>query len=234
MSLSWFEPLRLQVGPDSLLLSRRGQPLGEAPLEAGWAGALAALPTSPTWARLHVEVADRHARYLRLAWPEGLRRTERQVWVASRFHSVFGSGPWLTLADRDAFRLPALAAALPTGLVEALKVWATERRLRLTSLQAAFVADYNRHCRHFHDDGAFARREDGRLTLGLWRDGQWQAVRSQPLACAGCSGEALGQLLATLPAARAVAAGTLYIAGSPPPPASLPAGWQALDLESMP
>lgn len=234
MSLSWFEPLRLQVGPDSLLLSRRGQPLGEVPLDAGWVGALATLPPSPGWARLHVEVADRHARYLRLAWPAGLRRTERQVWVESRFHSVFGAGPWHTLADRDAFHLPALAAALPAGLVDALKVWAAERRLRLTSLQAAFVADYNRHCRRLRGDGAFARREDGRLTLGLWRDGQWQAVRSQPLGPASCSGEALSQLLATLPASRAVAAGTLYTVGSQSPPASLPPGWQAHGLESAP
>ena len=73
MSLLWPESIQLRIGPDALRVVRRRQAALEMPLAADWAASLASLPSLPRFAGLHVTVADRHARYLRLNWPAGLK-----------------------------------------------------------------------------------------------------------------------------------------------------------------
>jgi len=229
----WPESIRLCIGPETLRVERRRQALVEHPLLADWAESLAQLPALPRFARLRVSVADRHARYLRLTWPAGLKGAERQAFVEHRFRSVFGDGPWTSLADRDAFGPTTLAAALPAGLPIALGAWTRARRLRVATLEPAFVADYRRHAARFRGDGAFARIEAGRVTLGLWAAGQWRAIRSQPVESADAQAVArcLGALLPGLPTDDQPAAATLYLAGALPPAHLLPVGWACAGLE---
>lgn len=236
MSLLWPESIQLRIGPEALCLVRRRQAPLEMPLAADWAASLASLPGLPRLAGLHVTVADRHARYLRLNWPAGLRAAERQAFVDHRFQAVFGDGPWTSLADRDGVGRTSLAAALPAGLPLALKAWARARSLRIASMLPAFIADYRRHCGGFRGDGAFARLEAGRVTLGLWSAGQWRAVRSQPVDSANAEAAArcLSALLPALSVDDAFAAGTLHLAGATPPLDLLPAGWTCVGLEDAP
>jgi hypothetical protein len=227
----WPERIALNIGPDALRLAYRGTL--DVALTSDWATSLAALPALPRFARVHVSVADRHARYLRLVWPEGLKAGERQAFVDHRFHAVFGPGPWVTQADRDAFGATCLAAALPGDLLAALKEWARARRLHLAAIEPAFVADYGRNCRRFRGDGAFARLEARRVTLGLWRAGEWRALRSQPVAQADgvAAAHCLAALLASVPPEEVLAGGTLHLAGARPSVDLLPPGWACAGLE---
>lgn len=236
MSPLWPESVQLCIGPEALRLARRRHAPVDLPLTTDWAASLAQLPGLPRFARLQVSVADRHARYLCLRWPAGLKGAERQAFVEHRFRSVFGDGPWASLADRDAFGPTTLAAALPAGLPIALDAWARARGLRIASLEPAFVADYRRHAAGFRGDGAFARIEAGRVTLGLWVAGQWRAIRSQPVESADAQAVArcLGALLPGLAAEDQPAAATLHLAGLAPPAQLLPAGWACSALGGQP
>ena len=233
MSRLWPESIRLHIGPDAIRLSRAGQAAVELPLTPDWAASLAGLPALPARGRLHVTIADRHARYLRVDWPAGLKAAEREAFTAHRFQTVFGdAGAWAILADQDAVSFPSLACCIPASLLEALRAFASVRRLRLASVEAAFIADYNRACAAFAADGGFARLEAGRVTISLWRDGQWRAVRSQavPVADAMAAARCLGGVLPTLAGTDAApVAGILYLAGAAttvgPGPGVLPAGW---------
>ena len=73
MSPLWPETVQLDIGPESLCLSRRGEPALSLPCGGDWEACLAALPALPRRTRLAVCVADRHVRYLRLDWPAGLK-----------------------------------------------------------------------------------------------------------------------------------------------------------------
>lgn len=235
MSPLWPESIRLHIGPDCLRLTRAGGTASELPLAADWAVGLATLPVLPRRARLHVTVADRHARYLRIDWPAGLRAAERAAFTRHRFQTVFGIGEdWCVLADRNAVVLPSLACALPRALLEAVQDFARTRHLRLVRLEGAFAAEFNRHGRRFIGDGAFARAEAGRVTVALWRDGVWAAVRSQAVAVADAAAAA-GCLAGLLPglavAGQAMAQGTLYIAGAAATATALPAGWTLAGVE---
>lgn len=233
MSPLWPDRIRLRIGPEALHLERRRHAPVCLSLAADWADSLAQLPGLPRFARLQVSVADRHARYLCLRWPAGLKGAERRAFVEHRFQSVFGDGPWAGLADRDAFGPTSLAAALPAALPMALDAWARARRLRIATLEPAFVEDYRRHAASFRGDGALARVEAGRVTLGLWVAGQWRAIRSQPVGSADALAVArcLASLLAGLPAEDHPAAATLHLAGAAPPAHLLPAGWACAGLE---
>lgn len=224
MSLSWFERATLHIGPDALRLERRAGVV-ELPIGADWPAVLAALPALPRFSRLHVTVADRHVRYLRVVWPLGLSTDERAAFVTHRFTEVFGAGPWAVLTDRNAAGPQCVAAALPLALRDALRDWARDRRLGLRAVEPAFLADFNRARRRFRGDGAFARQERGRVTIGLWIAGCWRALRSVPVAEADgrAAVDGLVALLASLPDAPAT--GVFHGGGPLPADVPLPAGW---------
>ncbi|HMW53260.1 MAG TPA: hypothetical protein PLN96_16175, partial [Zoogloea sp.] len=175
---------------------------------------------------------------LRIDWPAGLRAAERAAFTAHRFHSVFGDmGTWAILADQGAVGFPSLACAIPAALVAAIDEAAQSRTLRVASLQPAYVSDFNRCRGRFRDDGAFARLETARITVGLWGDGRWRAFRSHPveLADAAAAGRCLTALLKTLPLEDLVPAGTLYTRGGDAVgPDALPAGWRGEAVEDAP
>ncbi|WP_374485572.1 PilN domain-containing protein [Zoogloea sp.] len=225
MSRLWPERIRLHIGPASLRVSRRGRADLELPLAADWSASLAALPELPRHAHLEVRVADCHARYFRVLWPAGLLRGERDSWLRHRFAEIFGSvDGWRVLADRDAVVHPCLALALPMALVAAVDDLVEQRGLKLRSLSTDFVESYNPLSRRLAADGALARACDGRLTLGLWQDGRWLAIRS--LTGVGVEESLAGLLPQLVGRGELPAGGTLYLAGATDI-AGLPAGWKA-------
>lgn len=233
MSPLWPEGIQLHVGAEEIVLRGRDG-LVRQPLTDDWAAGLSALPAVARFGGLRVSVADRHVRYLRLEWPAGLRGPERKAFVAHRFQAVFGIEPpaWTVLADRDGATLTSLAAALPTGLLDALRGFARQRRLWLRAITPAYVADFNRLQPRFGGAaiGAFARQEGRRLTLGLWQDGRWRALRSQMLTPDGSPGQCLQWLLATtMEQGPAPGGGVLFVESSQLP-ADLPEGWSGRAL----
>lgn len=185
--------------------------------------------------RLHVVLGDGWLRYLVLNWPRGVRRgEERRAFMAHRFREVHGVAEpdWTLALDRDVVDFPALACAVPAALLEAVREFARVRGLRLAGVTGDFADAFNRLQGRFDEPegcfGALALARAGRLTVGLWRDGAWQAVRSQPLG----GGEAgLGAMLEAWCAGRtpAAQAGVLYAAGHA---FALPAGWRQVPLEA--
>ncbi len=192
---------------------------------------------------LRVVLGDAWLRYLVLAWPAGLRRSdERRGYMAHRFRQVHlvTEPDWVFGMDSAVANYPALACAMPARLLSALRDFAEVRGLRLESVTGDFAATFNGLRRNFEEPvgclAAFALRRDHRLTVGLWRDGAWLALRSQTVAAQGT--DALPAMLESwrLMFARAPAEGeatqagdnVLYLAG---PDVPVPPAWRRVTVE---
>lgn len=219
MSPFWAEAVTLELAPDRLRAGGRDIPLA-GPLPA----ALASLPADllPRGGRLRVVLDDSLLRYTLIRWPAGLARgAEGDAFVAHRLREVHGIAPpeWCWQVDDEPPPRPALACAAPAALVEALRGLAGARGWKLLELTGAFARCYNQGRRRFAAPlGALLVDGAGRYTLGLWRGGEWLAVRSQPASADRAT--ALGLLLGS--AGVAEQAGTLFVQGAACP---APAGW---------
>jgi hypothetical protein len=221
----WAEPPTLELSADRLRVAGR-----EIPLAGPLPGALELLPADllPRGRRCRVVLDDGLLRYALIRWPAGLGRgAEREAFVAHRLREVHGvaAPDWRWQVDPEPPPRPALACAAPAALVAALRALARQRGWKLVELSGAFAACYNRRRRALAAPlGALLVEGAGRFTLGLWRGGEWLAVRSQP-ASADRAG-ALGLLLGG--AADDGPGGTLFVRG---PACGAPAGWQVSLLE---
>ncbi|MCK0512058.1 hypothetical protein [Aromatoleum buckelii] len=203
--------------------------------EATPAAALEALEASatPARSRLQVVIDDSWLRYLVVLWPAALRgREERHAYLAHRFREVHGVAEpeWTFAFDRGPVHFPVLACAAQRSVTDALQAFARARRLRLVGVAGCFVHRFNRLQRRLDSApgafGALAVARGSRLTVGLWRDGAWQALRSQNVGEDGA--QVLRQTLEswTLRMAGADRAGALYTSGIAP---AAPAGWSIED-----
>jgi len=231
VSRFWAEPRRLLVEADALAVVGGGERRrvgfdGDA--DAAFA---ASAPDAlvPRGSRCQVLLADALVRYLVIQWPSGLRgRSERAAFVAHRFRQVHGvSAPeWQIMVEPTAGAFPALACAAPAVLIDATAGWARRRRVRLAGLSGEFVAAFNRaRPRVTHRFGALGLQRGGRVTVGIWHDAMWQALRSQPLGAWDDS--AIGLMLAPLRGRLGGEAAALYCFG---PTLDAPAGWRAITL----
>lgn len=201
------------------------------------AAALEALDANitPPRSRLQVVLDDSWLRYLVVRWPDVLRgREERQAYLAHRFGEVHGIAEpeWTFAFDRGPVHFPVLACAAQRSVTDAIQAFARARRLRLVGVAGCFVHRFNQLQRRLDSApgsfGALAVARGSRLTVGLWRDGAWQALRSQNV------GEHGPQFLRhtleswTLGVAATDGAGVLYTSGITP---AAPAGWRSEDLE---
>lgn len=187
-------------------------------------------------APLRVVVHDMWLRHLVVSWPKGVSgRAERDAWLAHRFRDVHGaSGPEWTLAtDRDSIGSSVLASAVPTALLAAIHVFVRRHRLRLDGVVGDFVASFNRWQPGFRESrdslGALAVIRGRRVTAGLWRDGEWRAMRSQAFVGENASAT-LANMLDTWTLTEAGARGSdllpvgvLHAIG---PDVDAPAGWR--------
>ncbi|NMG45243.1 hypothetical protein GPA22_16115 [Aromatoleum toluvorans] len=183
--------------------------------------------------RWDVVFADVLVRYLVVQWPAGLRGgAEREAYLAHRFREVHGvaAPDWRIVVERSVTAVPAIACAVPAVHVEAVAAWGRERRLRLGSVTGEFLAVYNRVRPALeHPFGALAVQRNGRITLGLWGDARWQALRSQPLGPAGDASLALYLESLAVSAERQGEPGVLYCVGEGP---AVPAGWRKVVLDA--
>jgi hypothetical protein len=220
----WAEPVTLELAPDALRLAGRRVPLA-GPLPAALAALSAAQGAEllPRGRRCRVVVDDGLLRYALVRWPEGLGRgAEREAFVAHRLKEVHGiaAPEWCWRVDPEPAPRPALVCAAPTALVAALRDLARRQGCKLVELSGAFVRHYNQGRRGFATPvGALLVEGAGRFTLGLWRDGAWRALRSQPASADRAT--ALGLLLGS--AGLTGQGGVLYVAG---PACPAPAGWR--------
>lgn len=224
MSRFWAEAPTLELSAERARLGGRDVPLA-GPLPE----ALAGLPADllPRGRRLRVVLDDGLLRYALIHWPEGLARgAEREAFVAHRLREVHGiaAPEWSWRVDPEPPPRPALACAAPLALVEALRKMASERGWKLAEISGAFARRYNQaRSRLGAPVGALLVEGAGRYTLGLWRDGAWAAVRSQPASADPAA--ALGLLLGA--AGLAEEGGTLFVAGAD---CAAPPGWRVQSL----
>lgn len=216
----------LGTGPGARRIAFNGA-LPAAALEA-----LDAAAASPR-RRLQVVLDDSWLRYLVVRWPDALRgRDERQAYLAHRFHEVHGIAEpeWTFAFDRGPVHFPVLACAAQHAVTDGIEAFARARRLRLVGVAGSFVHCFNRLQGRLDSAagalGALAVARGSRLTVGLWRDGAWQALRSQNVGEHGP--QVLRQTLEswTLRAPGADGAGVLYTSGIVP---AAPSGWRAED-----
>lgn len=143
-------------------------------------------------AGLSVILGDAWLRYLVIAWPPGMRRSdERRGFMAHRFNRVheIAEPEWCLAMDSSVADYPALACAAPASLLNAVRDFAEARNLKLTGVTGDFPASFNDCIYHLDESagtlGALALLRGSRLTVGLWRDGAWLGVRSQNVAAQG-------------------------------------------------
>jgi len=189
---------------------------------------------TPPRSRLQIVIDDSWLRYLVVRWPDGVRgREERQAYLAHRFREVHGVAEpeWTFAFDRGPVHFPVLACAAPRSVTEGIQAFARTRRLRLVGVAGCFVHRFNQLQRRLHSApgsfGALAVSRGDRLTVGLWRDSAWQALRSQNVGEHGP--QVLRQTLEswTLRTPGADGAGVLYTLGIAP---AAPAGWRTEDV----
>ena len=232
MSRFWGEPVHLCLSAEGCDIRAAGA-VQRLPLADGvlaWPAGLAA--HLPLRARVRAQVADRALRYLVLQWPAGVRgRKEREAWLAHQFkyHHGIDAGEWLFCRDTDPVGDPFIACAMPRVLLDALQAAVAARKGRVLGVTGRFVARFNALAdRLSAPDGALATVDQGRMTLGVWRDGMWQALVSR----AGNDGDAqlarreLTQLRIT---GEAPASGVLYPLGDR---LDAPEGWTCVPLEA--
>jgi hypothetical protein len=168
-------------------------------------------------------------RYALIQWPAGLARgAEREAFVAHRLREVhrIAAPEWCWRVDPEPAPRPALACAMPSSLLDGMRQLARDRGWKLMEISGAFARRYNLARRHFRAPlGALLVEGADRYTLGLWRDGAWQAVRSQPASAERAT--ALGLLLGG--AGLAGEGGILYVVG---PACVPPPGWRVESLGS--
>lgn len=221
-------------------------PAGEmlVPLDGGPVEALAHFDAAATRGagRLKVVLGDGVLRYLTLRWPDKVvRAAERRAWLLHRFQVVHdvAEPDWMLVSDRDAVGSTALACAVPRALVDGLHAFAAARGLRLTGIAGDFVDAYNTVQAGLDEArghyGLLALARGGRVTAGLWRQGEWLAMRSQahgPAVAAEVCRMLETWLSGAGPGPEAaeprVEPGTLYAMGFAP---VVPAGWRASRLK---
>ncbi|WP_153108912.1 hypothetical protein [Propionivibrio limicola] len=142
--------------------------------------------TAARGTRLHTVLGDGWLRYLVMRWPAGVQsREERAIYMAYRFDEVHGASEpeWAFALDRDAVNFPALACAAPASLLAAIQAFAAAHGLRPGRIVGDFVDCFNQLRQRFDEPpgtlAALALIRPERLTVGLWCDGRWQAIRSR-------------------------------------------------------
>ncbi len=161
------------------------------PLDASPAVHLSQLDASSLarGAGIRVVFGDGWLRHLVVEWPAGVSsRAECEAYLGLRFREVHGiaSPEWQFALDCDSVTRRVLACAVPVALVSAVQAFVRQHRLRLVGMSGDFVTQYNHLHRRFKEPkgvlGALAIARGARLMLGLWRDGQWLAIRSLPIS----------------------------------------------------
>jgi hypothetical protein len=228
-------PALLEIGPHGLSLTRAGkslhalaQPLSHDTLAAALAGVPAAVTPSAILSRrgaVDVSLDNAWARWQVVDLPSGVTgRDEVHALVRARMLEVFGTTAqgWTCAWDaRPGDRV--LACAIDTALVQALLAWGAEARVRLTSLQPAWLRAYGTIGAAARL-GGFAQLRHGWLCMGLWSGRRWLHVRGESLPDAAGLPSVLERRLSLFDGA--LDGGQLFVQGMPA--MDLPRGWRSV------
>ena len=188
MSLSWRKkPLRIGLGPDSIIVSGSREPLRVHGEGAGdWRSTLDALPEVLKSHRdqdVAVVLADQFVRYALLPWNAALRSEAEWAALAQhRFGALHGApaAEWQVKVTETAPQGARLACAVERELIAGLAERFVAAGVRLQSAQPFLVAAFNRIRRQVGNGSCWIVVEErGRLTLALIQHGEWLAIRAR-------------------------------------------------------
>ncbi|VVN66668.1 hypothetical protein [Pseudomonas fluorescens] len=133
-------------------------------------------------AELSVVISGHFSRFCLVPWSDQISSPdELQGFAHLCFEDLYGvpTQPWSLVLSAEAAGYDRIASALPQDLLARLRSLASERGLRLRSVQPYLMAAFN----HFDKsldagDFLFVVAEPVRSVLLLAREGRWAAVRS--------------------------------------------------------
>jgi hypothetical protein len=181
--------VRLSRGLQPRVLDRKRAACMAIASETPWGAAIGALremlgPPDVLRAAASVILSDHFVRYLVLPWSAELVSDAEQLEFArARLAKVFGETAqrWSVLINPSPAGQPRLAVAVERALIEALEEVVAAARLKLTSIQPAFVARFNAAHSRLAPDAWIVIAERGRLVLAHIAGGQWRSVRTRPV-----------------------------------------------------
>ena len=188
MSLLWRKkPIRIGLGPDSILVSGSREPVRVQGEGAGdWRSALAALPEVLKPFRNQeaaVVLADQFVRYALLPFNAALKSEAEWAALAQHRFGVLHGAPaaeWQVKVTETAPQGARLACAIERELVSGLAEQFVAAGVHLASAQPFLVAAFNRIRRTVgHGSCWIVVEERGRLTLALIQRGEWLAIRAR-------------------------------------------------------
>lgn len=204
MSLLWRNHVRIGLCPDRLIVAgqRKGLLPGRRSEQSHrdilaldsmdgaspWRAAVEALPGALEMAggekpEVTVVLSNHFARYLLLPWNAQLKtEAEWESLARHRLSSVYGSNAedWLLQSSQTAHEGPRVVCAADRAMVEALGDQVTACGAVLASVQPYLMAAFNRVRSLIGQRSCWLVLEErGRLTLALFGQGGWHAIRSR-------------------------------------------------------
>jgi hypothetical protein len=186
--------LRIGLAADRIVLAgshrgvRTGQvlPVASSAEGARWQGAIDALPAALAGSakfRATAILSNQFVRYAVLQWSPALKTAEE--WVAyarHRLENVHGHAvaDWDLRISETAPRGARVVSAVDRGLIEALDTAVTQAGGTLESVQPHLMSVFNRLGTLPGDGNSWlVIEETGRLTLALFLQGTWHAIRAR-------------------------------------------------------
>jgi hypothetical protein len=133
--------------------------------------------------RTHISIvlSNRLMRYTCVPNPDEARNAhERRLLARHHFVRTHGAAAeqWDITISHAALGKPALASAVDSDLIVALRDAVKRHGLRLVSLQPYLMAAFNTQAKNISKQtGIFSVAEPGRLCSVSWREGGWQGVQ---------------------------------------------------------
>lgn len=199
MSPSWREHWRVAMTPDALVVARFGRGLRPrladgrveplkppAPGAPAWQPAVEALAQvlaeKARGARLTVILSNHFVRYLLVPWHDELTGPDERLALARHaFAQVYGdaAGAWTLRLAEGPWGGAAPAAAVDSGLLQAIEDAAQKAHVQLASVQPYWMAAVNQFRAELASTGCFALVEPGKLCIGVYRNQSWQELAAR-------------------------------------------------------
>jgi hypothetical protein len=153
------------------------------------------LKAVPRRTLVSIVLSNRLIRYTCVPNPDEARNaSERRLLARHHFVRTHGAAAeqWDIALSHAAPGKAALASAVDSALIVALRDAVKRQRLRLVSLQPYLMAAFNAQAKNISKGaGLFAVAEPGRLCSIAWRDGGWEGVQQTHLEAEGTHEEGL-------------------------------------------
>jgi len=135
-----------------------------------------------TRAELTVVISGHFSRFCLVPWSDQISTPSELLGFAQLcFEDLYGAPtqPWSLVLSAEPAGYDRVASALPQGLLDRLRSLASDRGLRLRSVQPYLMAAFNHFDKSFDaGDFLFVVAEPVRSVLLLAREGRWSSVRS--------------------------------------------------------